>query len=290
MTERDRDPDPDRDGAGGSSLHSSCNGDRSEGIDPEILESHRPALRKLALDLRALRMELLEGFESRRDVLEWSQRLTVRTLGEIDQDWYMELARQFRGDPSSGRERALLSALLTEPNRERDLDPEAVAELRERMAAVLLGTSGHRALRELRNDAGEYLDERETGSSSSRHDPRIQRYIAMRPALDELETYQRRTLADCLDGLDDRGEILEWGEDLELATHGELPDRFVERCYREPSTASVLTSTAAADERARELFAAYHLIPVFNRGVRDLAGRAGEQPDDKKERQEPELA
>ncbi len=251
-------------------------------VDPEVLESHRPALKKLALDLAQLREELLTGFGSRREVLEWSQRVTVRTLGEIDQSWYLELARQFRGKPSSGRERALMAALLTPAQREREIDQEAVTELRERMAAVLLNTSGHRALRELRDDAGEYLDDSTHSSSESTHDPSLQRYIAMRPALDELERYQQTALADLLDGLEDRGAILEWGDDLELATHGELSESFIQRCYREPSASSMLTSTEPEQTRARELFAAYHLIPVFNRGVRDLANRAGEQPDDER--------
>ncbi len=255
-------------------------------IESEVLESHRPALQKLALDLRDLREELLGGFESRRDVLEWSQRLTIRTLGEIDQRWFLEIARQFRGDP----EGALLSALLVPSCRDRDLEPDAVDELRQRIAATLLGPSEHRALRRLRDSAGEYLDDSETSSGSSRHDPSIQRYIAMRPALDELERYQQETLATCLDGISDRREILEWGESLELATHGELSETFLERCYREPSTSSMLTSTAPADERARELFSAHHLIPAYNSGVRDLADRAGEQPDGKTERAEPEFA
>ncbi|GAB3676854.1 hypothetical protein [Halopiger thermotolerans] len=290
MTDRDldrdgADVDGDRDGRRGSSLHGECNDDRSSDVADEILESHRPALKKLEIDIRQLREELLTGFGSRREILEWSQRLTVRTLGEIRQSWYLELARQFRGVPSSGRERALLSALLTSEERTRELDPDAVDGLRERLAAVLLSSSEHRAFRELRSDAGEYLDD---ADSESKHDPRMQRFIAMRPALDELETYQQRALSTCLDGLEDRGEILEWGEDLELATHGEIAESFIERCYREPSVASLLTSTDQADKRARELFAAYHIIPAYNAGVRDLAGRAGEQPDaDKPEKETP---
>jgi len=159
------------------------------------------------------------------------------------------------------------------------------------MAAVLLGTSGHRALRELRDDAGEYLDKDASRSSSeSTHDPSLQRYIAMRPALDELERYQQTALEDLLDGLEDRGAILEWGDDLELATHGELSESFVERCYRERATASLLTSEEPEQTRARELFAAYYLIPVYNRGVRDLANRAGEQPDDERQDRETPFA
>ncbi|WP_276253593.1 hypothetical protein [Halomontanus rarus] len=255
----------------------------------DVLESHRPALKKLALDIQGLRKELLTGFGSRREVLEWSQRLTVRTLGEIRTSWYLELARQFRGVPSSGDERALLSALLTPAARSRELDPETADALRERLAAVLLGPSEHRAFRRLRRDATEYVDERGAGDTSG-HDPLKQRYIAMRPALDELDAYQGRVLAQCVDGLEDQSTILEWGDDLELATHGELDDDFLERCYREPSTVTMLTSSSDDQKRARELFAATYLVPAYNAGVRDLTGRAKELPDAERATKEVHLA
>ncbi|MCU4975940.1 hypothetical protein OB955_25005 [Halobacteria archaeon AArc-m2/3/4] len=255
----------------------------------DVLESHRPALKKLALDIQGLRNELLAGFGSRREVLEWSQRLTVRTLGEIRTSWYLELGRQYRGVPSSGDERALMAALLTPAARSRELDSVAVDALRERLAAVLLGPAEHRALRRLRKDATEYVDETGDGDQSG-HDPLKQRYIAMRPALDELDTYQKRVLTECVDGLEDRSQILEWGDDLELATHGELDDDFLERCYREPSTVTMLTSSREDQKRARELFAATYLIPAFNSGVRDLTGRAKEMPDAEKSTKEVHLA
>lgn len=253
----------------------------------DVLESHRPALRKLALDIQDLREELLAGFASRRAVLEWSQRMTVRTLGEVRQSWYYELARQFRGLPSDERERALVSALLIPAVRKREINQEAARALRERLAAVLLGRAEHRALRRLRKDATEYTDDDGDGSG---HNPEIQRYIAMRPALNELEAYQQRTLTKCVDGLESRYEILTWGDDLELATHGELEEDFLERCYREPSTARLLTSTRPVDKRARELFAATYLIPAFNAGVRDLTGRAKEMPDGERTAKEVHLA
>jgi hypothetical protein len=67
-----------------------------------------------------------------------------------------------------------------------------------------------------------------------------------------------------------------------LATHGEIDETFIARCVREPSTRTVLLEDSARE--ARELFAAHYLLPMFNAGVRDLAGRSGEAP--KAERQE----
>jgi len=252
---------------------------RRDDQEADATEFVRPALVRLKLDLEQLETELYDGFGRRRDVLDWMQRLCVRTLGRTRQEWITGLARQFRGRVDDRRERALLSALLVTAARERDLDAEVVDELRERLYATVLAPSYHRALRHLRKDAGEYIDSAEA-SSASGHDPQVQRYIAMRPAVDELDENQSAVLEDVLDGFDEPREIHEWGRDVELATHGEIPDQFTRRCYVEQSTRRMLLSDARADERARELFAATYLVPAFNAGVRDLVGRAGEQPDE----------
>ena len=254
----------------------------------EVPDSYRPALVKLTSDLEEMSEEMMDGFSSRADVLDWMQRLTVRTLGELPQRWYHELARQFRGCPASGKERTLLGAMLVPAARQRDLDEDTARELRSRVIALTIKPAYHRAYRRLRKDAGEYVDE-ENGTVSG-HSPHVQRYIAMRPAIDELERYQRDAMTAVLEGFDDREEILDWGSEVELATHGEIGSAFVARCYREESTASMLTSGRAVDKRARELFVAHHLIPQYNRGVRDLAGRAKEQPDAEKQERETPMA
>lgn len=256
--------------------------------DP-ALESHRPALQRLTLDLQQMREDLLTGFRRRADVLDWCQRLTIRSLGELEDQFYHELARQFRGVPKSGKERVMLSALLVPAKRQRDLGEDAVENFRERLAAESIGRAYHRALRQLRPDAGEYVDDDGYRSDQSDHDPHRQRYVAMRPALNELEDQQQRVLDELLDGLEDREAILGWTEKVELATHGEIPAEFAERCYRESSTASLLTSGTGATQ-GRELFAAHHLIPAFNAGVRDMRSRAGEKPASEREDKEVPMA
>jgi len=246
--------------------------------------SNRPALIKLTHDLEELRDDLLAGFESRREVLEWTQQLSVRTLGQLPDRWYSEIGAQFRGVPDSGKERTLLSALLIGRKRTRDMEDSTAAELRERLYALTIRPAYHRAFRQLRADATEYLDDTET---DSQHTADRQKWIAMRPALDELEEYQRTALTDLLDGLEDRSAILDWGNDLEQATHGELPGEFVARAYREESTARVLTGDDSAAARARELFWADLIAPTMNAGVRDLAGRTSEQPDAEKQESAP---
>jgi hypothetical protein len=251
--------------------------------------SRRPALPKLIDDVDELRDELLSGFESRAEILRWCQRLSVRTLGELPNRWYREIGDQFRGLPSDDRERTLISALLVDEFRRREIPASDARELRERMYVLTVRPAFHRAYRQLRADAGEYLDDDET---ESKHTAGRQRWIAMRPALDELEAYQQDALdaligskrdpAD-VGGFDSKSGIIPWGDVLEQATNGELPGEFVARCYREPSTVDVLTGDDTSAQRARELFWAVHLAPLCNAGVRDLAGRTSEQPDAERE-------
>lgn len=252
--------------------------------------SRRPALVKLTADLEELRSELVDGFADRAAIVRWAQRLSIRTLGQLPDRWFEALGEQFRGLPRRDVERTLVAVLLEDAQRERSIDPDDARELRERLYALTIRPAFHRAFRQLRADAGEYLDDE--SSTASQHSAARQRWIAMRPALDELERYQKRALDELLGdadadvgGLEDRSAILSWGSTLELATHGELPGEFVARCYREPSTVDVLAGAGAAPQRGRELFWATHLAPVCNRGVRDLSGRTAEQPDaEKKDR------
>jgi hypothetical protein len=245
--------------------------------DVEAPDSRRPALVKLTRDLRDLREELVAGFESRRDVLEWLQRLAVRTLGTLSQSWFDEWGRQFRSTP--GEQKVLVAGLMRPDARVREMDDETAESLRLRLAASTIRPAYHRAYRHLRRDAGEYVGD-DAGYGDAGHDPHVQRFIAMRPALDELEAYQQAVLADLIGGLDDREELLDWGDDVQQATHGEIPERFISRCYEEGSTRDLLLREDDVGERGRELFAATFVIPFFNRGVRDLSGRSAEEPDE----------
>lgn len=242
----------------------------------ELLETEtvRPSLVSLALEIRELERELLDGLESRRSVLEWCQRVIVRTLGSVDNRVWAGLARHF-ADPHAG-EGPLLAAMLTPEARSRPLAEGTALELRELFLATYVGPGFREAFRSLRKSAGEYV---EPAGEHDPHQPDGQRWIAMRPSLSELDRYQRETLRRCLDGLDSTGEILEWSTGVTLATHGEADDGFLSRCYREQGTRELLLATDSASESAREHFAAYHLLPRYNAGARDLAGRSGELPD-----------
>lgn len=251
--------------------------------DLDASESHRPALEKLVADLKDLERELLDGFNSRAEVLVWLQKLCVRTLGQVPDDWYREVSNAFTGGDEN-RERMLLSLLLSEDRRVRRLDEDRVKAARSRVSAMTVRPSLHRAVRHLRSDAGEYVDD-DRGSTSA-HDPNKQRYIAMRPALNELEDRQRGVLVRFLSGFEDTQAIVEWTGDVEVATHGEIDDTWTTRVVSESSTMRVLLSDRDVDRRARETVAAHFLLPAFNAGARDLFGRSIETVDAETETKE----
>lgn len=264
--------------------------------DREPVPTVRPALQTLSKqDLRSMREALLDGFGSRTDVLRWLQELTVRTLGRLPTEFYVELARQFRprrpenqrywrhADATDRQHGVLLDVLLEPEARCRDLDDAKCREARERCAATFVRPATHQAFRALRKDAGEYIDESDEDTA---HNPEEQQHIAMRPFLTELDEYQKRALEDLLAGFAERKAIIAWGDRLDLATNGELEQRWVERCYKEETTAELLLADGDRAQWAREVVGAVHLLPAFNAGVRDGVGRSAELPDADKDPQE----
>lgn len=242
--------------------------------DTDTPRPFRPALVTLTDGIRERVEELEAGFDHPDRVLEWTQEMTVRTLGNLDELVYRDLARQFRGDQDVFLACLLRPAMRAE--RYQRLEDHVVRNVREKFVAEFVMPAYQQAFRELRTDATEYVDDAGDGDA---HDPHRQSFIAMRPALTELEEWQQRALGRLLDGFSERGDILDWGPDVVLATHGELDREWVTRTYRERSTARMLTSTESADAAARRLFAAHHLLPRFRDGVRVLVSRAGEMAD-----------
>ncbi|WP_254271090.1 hypothetical protein [Haloarcula marina] len=235
---------------------------------------YRPALVTLTEDVRELTTELQHGLRSEKRVLTWLQEMTIRTLGRLDTRVYSDMTRQFRGS------QGVLLAALVVPSKRRgemtDLDERRAEQLREWFLAHYIHPAHRNSFRRLRGDATEYID---AADDEDAHEATRQRLVAMRPAISELEEWQQRALGSLLDGFEERAEILDWGHDVLLATHGELGKEWVTRVYREQSTVEILTGESEKDAQARRLFAAHYLLPTFRRGVRVLSGRAKESPD-----------
>jgi hypothetical protein len=249
-------------------------------------QSRRPAEEVLKSQLQAERERLLRGFESRPEVLRWGQRIAVRTLGQVPRERYHQLAKSFRPDKKYA-EGLLVAAFIDEKARTRPLSADAADGLREEWAADVLAPTQVRSFRDLRKDAGEYIGDADTESTSASEppvaDPKDEA-PAMRPALEELDADQGAALEMALGGLEDKTAILLWGDYLTQATRGEPvdPDRgvgaFIQKCYHEPSTVKLLTDTSDAYQRARQEFLCYWLLPAFNRAVQDLTRRTAEEP------------
>jgi len=257
---------------------------RSWSPDNDKPEPYRPALVTLSEDIRGLSEELTDGLESEERALEWLQEVTIRTLGELDSRVYQDMTRQFRS--SQG---LLLAALLRPSARSADLSIEEskATQVRERLLARYVHPAHRSAFRELRTNATEYTREASEGDA---HNPERQNHIAMRPALSELEKWQQRALTELLDGFEEVGEILDWGHDVLLATHGELSRDWVTRVVEERSTVETLLSDSRADARARRLFASHHLMPRYRAGIRVLSRRAAELPSEDVENKEVQFA
>lgn len=261
--------------------------------DPEGFGTYRPALRRLTLDAHDLIYGgddvpgLKGGFDTRTTLIHWEQRLSVRTLGEVPQFVYQGIASQL----ASPGDRPLVEALLDDESAPRSV------EARTRMRRRVVIPAFNRAFRRLRIDATEYLNEMDakTGTESksmtqekATRNPAKQSNIAMRPSLEELDTAQQFVLDQLLPhGLDSRDEILEWGDVLVNATHGEpiyLPTgetidvgAFVERHHDRGPYTELLTDPGL--RRPREAWVARFLIPTFNAAVREILPTSGELPD-----------
>lgn len=239
---------------------------------PEIDEPLRPALAKLVDDQIEALEQFVEGFDSRADLIRWSGRAIVATVGELPDDWYTELATS----------RSDLATLITSSRRRAwaaDDEPpteSAAATYRRALAAEDLVPAFHRGFRKLRWSATEYVND---DGDELKPSPADQAHPAMRPALSELRERQRWALDRALEGFGGRDDVIAWAIRAMHAAHGELDDALARDLYRETHTRRMLVvepEDAPNGPFFRESLAAIELLPPFNRAAREVAERAGE--------------
>lgn len=232
----------------------------------------RAALDKLSSDHVTLLVDLLEGFRSRREILEWQQDVAIHSLGQIDDEWHTRTACDA---PS-------VAALLGEPwGTSSGFDAETALEIRRGFAAKFVLPAFHEALREFRWSAVErveHLDDDGEEDKEPVENPESQQFPAMRPELGELDHRQEWALESLLDGFGDADELLLWGQQVASASYAEIDADTVMRAYFERPIRTYLTG-ARTDSRSRfmrESWAAKYLLPSFNRAAASLATRATE--------------
>lgn len=220
----------------------------------------KPALQALEYNQQEVLEELLEGFSTRRDVIEWYQRAGVRTFGYLSNEW----------EPSQlVQDLEMVRSMLSDRVHDR-------AQRRRYAQAVVLPAC-NRAYRDLRDRSGEYVEDDDQDAKDL--DPREQKWLAMRPAHSELDKRQQRALEDLWGGFADLDAVLKWLLDLNQPTHGEIDRELARELLSDDHLAEMLVTDEQSESVAgvRNRFAITVLLPAFVAGARDLS--AGESPN-----------
>lgn len=243
----------------------------SAGVDAPT----RPATTKLTHDQADLVVDLLDGFDDRRDLLEWAQDLVIQSLGQLEDSWYSRTLT----NP------AILTILLGRPYGPisevdlEDLDALA-AEIRRGIVAKDLLPAFHAAHRTFRWAAVEridHLDDEGQGNDPEPIDPAAQAFPAMRPSLGELQGQQAAALTKLLDGFPTEERLLLWSLQLVGASYAEIDREDAEAPYFERELRGHLMEPTSPEDRfIRQSWAAEFLLPAFNRAAHELAQRAAE--------------
>jgi|GEM_PF-523640 hypothetical protein len=233
----------------------------------------RAAVGKLSSDQSMLLVDLLDGFGTRRELIEWQQDMAIHSLGQLDDEWFVR----------SAYDSTTVSALLGRPWGQSDgFDESTAEEIRRSFAAKFVLPAFHDALRTFRWSAIERVDHLDDDVDDDRtpiENPDRQQYPAMRPELGELNDRQEWALSELLDGFEDGEEVLIWAQQVTAASYAEIDSETVTRAYFERPIRRYLTGSNGDQRRARfmrESWAAKYLLPSFNRAARALASRSTE--------------
>ncbi|WP_225317727.1 MULTISPECIES: hypothetical protein [Haloferax] len=228
----------------------------------------RRALAKLSADQRDTFQQLLDGFETRSDVLRWMSEVTIHTLGALDDEWFAEIVS------SSGT----MSALLDEPwgtirNAPETFSTSTAAEVRRSIAVMDLLPAIRRSHREFRWSAKDYLDDDDDGPMPN---VRTQAHPAMRPELGTLESRMSTLLDELLAGFVDEDAFVEWGQEVVQASYAEVDSDVIEAAYFELPVRRMMLDDGERARFFRESWAAEFVLSGFNASARQVANRATE--------------
>lgn len=241
----------------------------SAGVDAPT----RPASAKLTHDQADLLVDLLEGFGSRRELLEWQQELVIQTVGQLRDDWYTRTAA----------DAPTVAALLGRPwGTCEAMQPEVSLEVRRGIVAKDLLPAfhaGHEVARWAAVERVDHLDDDGDGEDDREPvDPRQQAYPLMRPAFGEIAGQQEAALSKLLEGFESAETMLTWALQVIGSSYAQIDRETVTKPYFEIPLRRRLVGQNP-DERdtfVRESWAAEYLLPAFNRAADALGQRASE--------------
>jgi len=232
----------------------------------------RPATAKLTHDQADLLVDVLAGFDSRGEILEWQQELVIQTVGQLEDEWYTRTAA----------DAPTVSALLGRPwGPCETMPPELATEIRRGIVAKDLLPAFHAAHEVARWAAVErvdHLDDNADGDEPEEIDPQAQQYPLMRPAFGEIAGQQESALEALLEGFTSAEDLLAWTLRVVGASYAQIDRETVTAPYFEQPLRRRLVGREP-DERdkfVRESWAAEYLLPAFNRAADALGQRAQE--------------
>lgn len=229
-------------------------------------EGGRMALMQLSTDQARMIVQLMDGFDSRQDILRWMQDLTIQSLGHLEDDWFATVT----ASPGT------VSALLGRPwGPIPEISPVTAKEIRRSIAARELLPAYQRAIAEFRWAAKERTEIDDIDQSSI--DPFNQKHPAMRPNLTHQDKKHGWALDRLLEGFDNEDEVLLWANYVTSSTYAEIDGETISGAYFDKPIRQSMTDRGSPIARfKREAWAAKYLLPAFNRATHAVAKRSQE--------------
>lgn len=241
------------------------------------------ALRERQHDVRD---RLFEGFDTRTDILLWQHDVAACTLGRVADEWHKSILT----------DRWTVAALLADHRDRQSISDHAPGK--EQVNSVRLDMYKDDLLPPCQS-AIKWFWRRTTeyaGQDQNPVDPTKQKFLAMRPRLDELVSDQRRVLYWALDEetgpgeanvdhdgpITDRQDALEWADAVGYATNGAVDPDFASRvCTPTSEWWNPLLKTRGT---WLQFLLADDVLPPMNLSIREAADTAAEFPAEEREK------
>lgn len=246
---------------------------------PDRREAIRPAVDELASSQQELFEELERGFDDRRDLVLWLHKASSRTLGRIPDEWPLQLLAS----------RYQTAGMMGVSNHRHAPDAEMASFERGLVRDDVFLEACTSSMRFISQQSTQYADGSTGGESRNNREFGPQRWLAMRPSLDELVTRQRNALKRVLgrdrrypNGLEGHEDLSQWVRGVQRASRG-LDGGISRDAIWSPWWRQTLTDDPRHPDL--HLLLADEVLSVFNAAIREEASQADEAPDEKTQQQ-----